>query len=325
MRALLLDRPGGPESLRLGEAPKPAPGPAELRIQVAACGLNPLDIELMQAGHPSWRWPHIPGLDVAGSVDAVGAEVRGFEVGERVLAHLDPARPGGLAEYVVADAQTVSRLPVAIDWVTAASLPCAAFTAWHCITRRLNLAEGQTLLVQAGAGGVGGFAIQMARHRGARVLATCSSVNLEHVSRLGAEPIDYSRESVPERVLAMPRGRGVDAIVEAFGGAQAAADLGLLAHNGSMACLRGLPPLDKLPPRTLAPSLHEVFLGGAHLNGNRHARADLVRLGDEVLALLAGGAIRPLPIRAVAHVDAPAALAALATGHGRGKWVVRIT
>ena len=325
MRALLLGQPGGPESLRMGEAPMPAPGLGELRIKVAACGLNPIDGKLMRSGHPKWRWPHIPGLDVAGTVDAVGPDGQGFQVGERVLAHLDMSQPGGLAEYTLANARAVSRLPVAVDWVTAASLPCAAFTAWHCISRRLNVGEGQTLLVQAGAGGVGGFAIQMARHRGARVLSTCSTANVEHVARLGAEPVDYSRESLPERVRAATNGRGLDAIVEAFGGAQAAADLTLLAHNGGMACLQGLPPLDKLVPYSIAPSLHEVFLGGAHQSGDRQALADLVALGDEVLALLSGGAIKPLPMRAVAHLDAPAALAALATGHGRGKWVVRLS
>ncbi|MGI5461024.1 alcohol dehydrogenase catalytic domain-containing protein [Streptomyces sp. CA-249302] len=201
MRALVLDRPGTPDTLRPADLPVPEPGPGEVGVRVAACGLNRVDYQVAAGGHPDWVCRHVLGLDVAGTVDAVGDEVKGLSPGQRGAGHGDLRRPGGLAEFTLADASTLAVVPDGLDLATAAALPCAGMTAYQAVVRRLRVAEGDTVLVTAGAGGVGGFAVQLAARAGARVIATASAHNAEHVRKLGAhEVVDYRAEDVTARV-----------------------------------------------------------------------------------------------------------------------------
>jgi NADPH:quinone reductase len=133
VRALLLPEPGPPESLRLGELPVPAPEFGQVRVGVEACGLNPVDYELAAAGAPHWTWPHVLGLDVCGTVDALGPGVSGVRVGQRVACHGDLRRRGALAERVVADAAVLTVVPDSVDPVSAAALPCAGMTAYQAV------------------------------------------------------------------------------------------------------------------------------------------------------------------------------------------------
>lgn len=314
MNACLLTHPGSPINLIIDRVSIPQPGMRDVCIRVAACGLNPVDWKLMHRGLQTWSWPHIPGLDIAGEVDAMGEQVRDFELGDRVMVHLNLEKQGGLAEYAIADPDTISLLPDDIDFTTAASLPCAALTAWLALTRKLQIKENETLLVQAGAGGVGGFAIQMARHLGAEVIATCSRQNFPYVNELGAIPIDYKDPSFRHRIMDSTHSRGLDAILEAFGGNQAGEDMGLLKFGGRMACLQGLPPLDRIQPFTISPSLHEISLGGAYLYGNEKDRKELASMGNEVLELLTNGALSPLPIHRIKLNQAAEVLIKLSEG-----------
>lgn len=325
MKAWLLPQAGSWRAMDLGETADPQPGRGQLRVVTYAVGLNPVDYKLAQHGFPSWRYPFILGLDVAGVVDATGPGVAGFHAGDRVFYHGDLSKPGGFAERAVTTAHTVARIPDNVSFVEAASLPCAGLTAYHALHRRLHIQAGQTILVQAGAGGVGGFAIQLAAHAGLRVFTTCSAVNADYVRELGAEVvIDYRAEDLKQAVLAASSGRGVDAILESLGSAAATEALELLAFNGGMACLSGLPDLGRLVPFTTSPSLHEVSLGGAHLAGDRPAQEDLARMAEELVALVADGPIRPLPIQTIRWEDIPTGLDRLADGHVRGKIVAEV-
>ena len=125
MKALLLDQTGPVGDLRVGETPLPDPGAGEIRVKVHAVSLNPVDYKLAGRGHAEWAWPHILGLDVAGVVDAVGAEVRQFESGDRVFYHGDLSKPGGFAEYAVTTAHTTARIPDSVSYSEAAAIPCA--------------------------------------------------------------------------------------------------------------------------------------------------------------------------------------------------------
>lgn len=196
-------------------------------------------------------------------------------------------------------------------------------TAWQALARRIRMAPGVSVLVQSGAGGVGAYAIQMAKHLGAsRILATCSAKSAAFVRSLGAEPIDYASESLVERVAQATDGMGVDVIIEAFGGQTAAADLALLAYGGAMACLLGLPPLDQHVPFARSPSLHEISLNAAHSSGDDRALAELASMMSEVLQLLVSGAMRFVPVHRIVLADAPREIAQLSVSHAPGKWVV---
>ena len=154
-------------------------------------------------------------------------------LGDWVFYHGDLSKPGGFAEFAVTTAHTVARIPDSMSFVDAASLPCAGLTAYHALHRRLHVRAGQTILVHAGAGGVGGFAIQLAAHAGLKVLTTCSENNADYVRDLGAEvAIDYHTENLKEVVSAVTDGRGVDAILSSLGSEGATQDLDLLAFNG---------------------------------------------------------------------------------------------
>ncbi|WP_280254885.1 zinc-binding dehydrogenase [Nocardia wallacei] len=322
MRALVLDRPGPPDTLRLAEVPVPEPGPGQVRVRVEACGLNPVDYQVAAAGHLDWTWPHVLGLDVAGTVDAVGEDVTAVHPGQRVAYHGDLRRPGGLAEYALADVLTVALIPDSVDSASAAALPCAGMAAYQAVFRRLQVAGGDTVLVTGGAGGVGGFAVQLASWAGARVITTASAHNADHVRYLGAtDVIDYRTEDVPARVRELTDGRGVDRVVDTISPASATAHLALLVHGGGLAAVAGRPDLAAVPPFTLAPSVHEIALGAAHGYGDHRARADLAIMLGDLLALVAEEDLDPMVTRTVTLDEVPAALTELATRHTRGKLV----
>ncbi|MET9435050.1 zinc-binding dehydrogenase [Streptomyces sp. NPDC006551] len=325
MRALVLDRPGPLDSLRSTELPVPAPGPGQVRVKVEACGLNPVDYQIAKNGVAGLAWPHVLGLDVAGTVDALGEGVTRVGVGQRVAYHADLRRPGGFAEYTVGDAEVLAQVPAALDLVRAAALPAAGMTAYQALVRRLHVAEGQTVLVNGGAGGVGGFAVQLAAMTGARVFATASARNIDHVRKLGAQAvIDYRTEDVPARVRELTGGRGVDAVVDTVSTESATASLRLLAYGGGLAAVAGRPDITTVAPFTIAPSVHEIALGAAYSSGDEQARTDMAVMLTELCALAADGRLDPLLARTVPLDEVPAALEELAARHVRGKLVMTL-
>ncbi len=323
MRAWLVDAPGA--KIRLGTVESPAPGPGEVRLRVHAAGLNPADYKLLHSGYPAWTFPHVPGLDVAGEIDAIGPGVTGWALGTRVFGHLNLARPGCFAEFAVAPDHILSAMPAGLDEIAAAALPCAGMTAYQSLHRRLRIEVGQTLLVLGGAGGVGSFAVQLGRIAGARVAATCSPRNDEWIRALGAEvAFDYRTPDLQERALAFTGGRGFDAIVDTVGPESATAALDLLAFQGGLACVAGLPDLRRLRPFDRAPSMHEIALGGAHLSGDRRAQEDLARMGGELAALAATGRLQT-PAEVLPFEQLADGLERLEQRHVRGKLVVRVS
>jgi len=323
MKALLLDKGAQYHDLRIGATDTPEPAAGEILVRVKAVGMNPVDYKLTKAGFPTWHFPHILGLDVAGVVEKLGVNVDRFAIGDRVVYHGDLSRRGGLAEFAVTTAHTVCKLPSTIDFMTGASLPCAGLTAYHSLVRRAHLAPGQIVLIHAAAGGVGGFAVQIAKHLGGLVIGTCSEQNQDYVRELGADAVlDYRRNNLQQAVEELTQGHGVDLVLESVSREQVEDDLELLAFGGSIVSLMGLPRLERLIPFTVSPSIHEVSLGGAHLFGSRRAQEDLARMGEELLELLCDGRLKAPPIRTFSLEQVPLALAMLEEGHVRGKLVV---
>jgi len=324
MRALVIERLGPAADLVLRDMPVPEPPPGWVRIAVRAAGLNPADWKIVERGFPGWRLPIVAGLDPAGVVDACG-EGTDFQPGERVFAHGSFATLGAYADFALAPAHVLTRMPEGLDFVAAAALPTAGLTAYQVIHRKTHLQPDQTILIHAGAGGVGGFPIQLARRIGARVLTTCSARNADFVRALGADAaIDYGREDVAARVRELTNGRGPDVILDTLGPATAAAAVGLLAFGGRLACCAGLPDLSRLQPLPRGITLHDISLGGAFTSGDRPAQIELARMGDELAALVADSRIDPMVQETVPLEAVPAALTRLAQGHQRGKLVARL-
>jgi NADPH:quinone reductase-like Zn-dependent oxidoreductase len=196
MNAVRLHEFGGSEKLVYEKAPKPAPKPGELLIEVFAAGVNPVDWKIRTGrGKAAPSEPMILGYDVSGVVTAVGEGVERFKPGDEVFAYLSLQRGGGYAEYAIALESEVAKKPTNVDHVQAAAIPLAALTAYQALFETAELKEGQSVLIHAGAGGVGHFAIQLAKTRGVKVFATASEKNLSFLKSLGADvAIDYEAQ-----------------------------------------------------------------------------------------------------------------------------------
>ena len=221
MRAYFVDEPGGP--FRSADVPRLAIGSGQILIRVQASGLNPLDtkIRLGKADHARQPLPAVLGLDMAGVVEEVGADVVNFRPGDEVYGMVGGVGglQGTLADFIAADETLVAHKPKNLSMREAAVLPLSVITAWEGLIDRAKVRSGQRVLVHAGAGGVGHIAAQLARALGAEVFATVSSDKAEIVKKLGATPIDYRRSSVEEYVVAHTDGQGFDIVYDTVGGA----------------------------------------------------------------------------------------------------------
>jgi NADPH:quinone reductase-like Zn-dependent oxidoreductase len=220
MKAITISSYGGPDVLELTEQPDPLVGPDYVLVRVRAASVNPVDYKIregyLQGAFPS-HLPLIPGWDVAGVVEQVGPAVTEYIPGDEVVGYVrkDTIEHGTYAELVAAHVRHLALRPTSVSFEQAAALPLAGLTAWQSVDLAA-VGKGDTVLVHAAAGGVGSFAVQIAVHRGARVLGTASERNHDYLRSLGAEPVTYG-EGLAERVRGLAPD-GVDAVVDYIGG-----------------------------------------------------------------------------------------------------------
>jgi putative PIG3 family NAD(P)H quinone oxidoreductase len=232
MLAIAIARSGGPEVLVPVRRPVPVPGDSEVLIAVAAAGINNSDLIQRRGESPAGLVrPDVPGLEVAGRIAALGSGVTGWDVGERVCALTNG---GGYAQFCTAPAGQVLPLPHGCGDVEAAALPEGLFTVWSNLVDVARLADGETLLVHGGASGMGTLAIQLARSRGARVLATAgTAAKCAACTALGAEEaFDYRVHDFVAEVLRATRGKGADVILDMVGGDYVMRNIRCLARGG---------------------------------------------------------------------------------------------
>lgn len=315
MRAVVLPSFGSPEVLEIRDVPKPTPAAGQILVRVVASGTNPVEAKIRASG--TWsqiKLPAIIGYDAAGVVEAVGASVTEFAPGDAVYYTPEVfANPFGThAEFNVVPAAIVAKKPENIDFVEAAAIPLAGGTAYEAIVRRLRLELGETVLIHGGAGGVGTFAIQIAKALGARVLATAGTSNQETLRSLGADvALDYTKQSVAEIVLKETQGRGVDCVFDAVGGELVAQSVAFTRSFGRLATI--LPPQGDLSQLYLKnQTLHGVFLT------RERARLEALK------TLIERKQLRPIVGEVLPLERAVDAHRRLDSGHGRGKIVLRL-
>ena len=234
MKAITIPTPGGPEALVLSDVDSPEPGPGEVRVTVAAAGVNRADVmQRMGRYNPPPGMTEIPGLEVSGVVDAVGEGVSEWVVGDEVCALLVG---GGYAEQVVVPAAQVLPVPAGVDLVEAAALPEVACTVWSNVFLTANLQPGETFLVHGGSSGIGTMAIQLAREVGARVVVTAGSQEKLDVCRdLGAEVlVNYREQDFVEEVERATDGHGADVILDNMGAKYLPRNVDALATAGRL-------------------------------------------------------------------------------------------
>lgn len=312
------------------QMPEPSVGPTDVLVRVQAAGLNQLD-EKIRVGEfrllLPYRLPMILGHDVAGTVILVGADVRGFAVGDQVYARPRDRRIGTFAERIAIDQSDVALMPKSIAMDEAASLPLVALTAWQALVELGDVQPGQKVLIHAGAGGVGSIAIQLAKHLGAEVATTVSASNAGFVRLLGADRvIDYRTDDFAQLLS------GYDFVLDSLGGENLEKSLRILRPGGRVVGISGPPT----PEFARAAGLNPV-LRLAMTALSRKVRAQAKRLGVEyrflfmrasgdqlrqIAELVDSGAIRPIVGRVFPFDETVAGIASLAAGGLRGKAVI---
>lgn len=331
MRAFVLNRYGGPTSASLQERPIPEPAAGQIRVRVRAAGLNPVDYKTREGQlRVIYRYPlpQVLGSELAGEVDALGAGVTDFVVGQRIYARVRKEQLGAFADYACVDAQIVAAMPASLDYPQAAGVPLAGLTALQCLRDELQLSAGMRLLITGGAGGVGCFAIPLAKWLGAEVTTTASARGEALVRELGADAvIDYSRERASQQ------GRRFDAALDLVGGASLWQCFGAVRRGGQIVSIAGAPeprtawhdldhnlPLSLLFVLTGAPLLLRGLLARV---GYRYRFMRPDRAGLQLLASLVDQGRLPVRLdRVFPFEQIDAAFAHLEAGHAKGKVVV---
>ena len=323
MQAIQCDEWGAPDRLRLAELPLPEPGAGEVRIRVAAAGVNFPDALIVQKKYQLQPpLPFVPGTEVAGTVDAVGEEVSRLAPGDRVVAFVGL---GGFAEFVCAAQAQVAPLPANVDMAVAAAFTLTYATSQHALIERGQLKAGETLLVLGAGGGVGLAAVELGKLAGARVIAAASSdEKLDAARRLGADAlINYSKADLREAVRAATGDRGVDVVYDPVGGAHTAAALRALAWRGRLLVIGfASGEIPQVPLNLLL--LREASAVGVYWGefakrepaGNR-------RLLAQLFGWLAEGRLQPLVSRQYPLADTAQALNDLLARRAVGKLVIR--
>ncbi len=325
MKVIDIAQPGGPEVLTLAHRPTPAAGASEVLIRVAAAGLNRPDI-LQRRGHypPPPGAPTHPGLEVAGTIEAIGSDVTRFRVGDAVCALL---QGGGYAEYAAVDARQVLAVPPGLSMVEAAALPETCFTVWSNVFERGALTGADALLVHGGASGIGSTAIQIATALGHTVFATAGSEEkCRFCERLGAaRAIDYKREDFVERIAAFTEGRGVDVVLDMVGGRYLPRNVQALATEGRLVVIAaqggraGEIDLLQLMQKRLVVTGSLLRPRDAEFKGRiRDA------LEQNVWPLIESGQFKPIIDRVFPLTEAAAAHAYMESGTHMGKIVLEV-
>ncbi len=311
MKAVALTETGVPA--RVTELSTPNPGAGEIRVRLAAAGVNPVDGKAASGLLGELQYPFVPGTDGAGTVDAVGDGVTKFAQGDPVFGRLTVAMGRGTyAEYTLAPAAgTVARIPAGIDFVTAAALPVAGVTAMG-VLEDLNLSEGGVLLVVGATGGVGSFLTQLAARRGVEVIATAAPEFAQRMRDLGAAHTvnHHSPEPLADLVRSI-RPRGVDALADLVGDPGVLAPLlGLLPRGGSV-----------ISP---AKGIEQATLEKQGLTGGRYKRQPTAQMLERLGEMVAAGEIRVPLERTLSLTDGLTALAESTSGHLHGKTIIVI-
>lgn len=332
MKAFIVDKYKKHGALRLGEMPEPTMGDDDVLVEIHAAGINPLDIKVRDGEFRAflrYRPPFILGHDMAGTVVRVGPRVRHFKPGDEVYARARDGRIGTFAEFIALNEADVALKPANLGMEEAASIPLIGLTAWQALVELADLKPGQNVLIHAGSGGVGTFAIQLAKHLGATVATTTSTANVELVRSLGADVvIDYKMQDF-ETVLS-----GYDVVLNSLDSDTLRKSLSVLKPGGKLISISGPPDPEFAREHGLNWVLHQV-LRTLSFSIRRKAKARRVRYSflfmrangaqlSRITSLIEAGIIRPVMERVFAFEETNDAMAYVKTGRSRGKVVVNI-
>ncbi len=308
MKAIQIHEFGGPEVLKFEDAPKPKPQPDEVLIKVFATSVNPVDWKIRKGrakGKFPVKFPLIPGWDVSGEIEEVGSNIVNFRKGDEVYSRPDPAKNGTYAEYVVVKANLVNEKPKSIDHERAAAVPLAGLTAWQALFDHGDLQKGEKVLIQGASGGVGTFAVQFAKWKGAYVIGTASEKNIDFVKQLGAdEVIDYKNEKFENKV------KDVDLVLDLVGGNVQERSLKVIKKGGRLVTTVQPQNQEEAKEKNIR---IEGFL-------TQSVPEEL----EQIKQLIDSGKVKPVVSKIMPLKDAAKAQELSEEGHPRGKIVLQV-
>ncbi len=306
MKAVVIHEYGGPEVLKLEDLPRPEPKENEVLVRVIASGVNPADPLIVSGKYAKefgTHLPLIPGYDVAGIIEKRGAKITKLKVGDSVYSYV--LWGGGWAEYAVMTEGEAAIKPASLDYIQAAAVPLTALTAWQALIDAAKLTAGQTVLIHGGSGGVGSMAIQIAKARGAKVIATASTPNQDLLKQLGADvAIDYTKTKFEDFA------KDVDVVLDPIGRDTLARSYALVKKGGFIA--------------TLVSRLDQTELDKYGIRGESIAsKPDAIELA-EITKLIEAKKIKPIVTQVLPLTEAMKALQQAETHHTRGKIVLKV-
>jgi NADPH:quinone reductase-like Zn-dependent oxidoreductase len=303
MKAAFIERHGGPEVLKFGDMPDPVAASGEIVVDIVAASVNGADWKVREGkSNQISRFPYILGRDFSGVVAAVGQGVSDLHIGDEVFGVCDVGQEGAYAEKIAIKAAIVARKTASLSHVDAAALALAGLTAICTVEDTLKLKAGETILIQGGAGGVASFAIQLAKHLGARVITTASAANHDYLRDIGAdEIIDYNAADFTKVV------RDCDAVFDTVGGDVAQRSFAVLKPGGRAAFIASGAQAPK-------PERSDVIALRPHVGRDRHHL-------ERIVELVAAGAVRPPEVTSYQLSEAVAAHKVSESRHFRGKLV----
>ena len=305
MQTVRVHQFGGPEVLQLEQLPIPKPSSNEILIRVYAAGVLPVDWGYRQGlmqKYVSMQLPFITGSAVSGVIEEVGSNVTGFQKGQAVFGR---ANNGACAEYITTTVETIAHQPQNLSFTEAATISGGATTAWMALFEHGNLQSGQRVLVHAAAGGVGSFAVQLAKWKGAEVIGTCSTVNVDYVKSLGVDTVIDYQTTLFEDIV-----QDVDLVLDAVGGETLERSWSVLKRGGTLLSLVDIPSDKRATPL----GIHARFSNELAPNKVFQKIAQLIADG-EVKATIA----KEFPLHEIRQAQE-----LCQTGHGRGRIVLRV-
>jgi NADPH:quinone reductase-like Zn-dependent oxidoreductase len=307
MKAIVIHEYGGPEVLKYEDVPRPEPTDNQLLVRVIAAGVNPVDGMIRSGMFASEKraFPMILGGDIAGVVEKVGSNGTKFKAGDPVFAYVSLDSSGGYAQYALVTQQEAAAKPKSLTYVEAAAVPIVALTAWQALIDTAKLSAGQTVLIHGGSGGVGSFAIQIAKARGAKVMATASTANQDFLKQLGADvTIDYTKQKFEDIA------KDVDVVLDSIGKDTLARSYAVVKKGGIIVSLVARPDQSELEK-------HGIRGAALSVDPNSEELAEIGKLIDE-------RKIRVFVSQTFPVSEAMKAQEQVATGHTRGKIVLKI-
>ncbi len=305
MKAVYIEQYGGPDVVKYDDQPDPVAATGEVVIDVVAASVNGADWKVRAGNYGYTKFPLGLGRDFSGVISALGPGVDDFKIDDDVFGVCEQGQEGAYAEKLAMKAAIVAKKPAALSHVNAAALALTGLTAVISIEDTLKLQRGETVLIQGGAGGVASFAIQLAKHIGARVITTTSAANIDYVRALGADQvIDYNAQDFTKVV------NGVDAVFETVGGDVTQKSFAVLKPGGRAAFIASGPQAPASPRSDVAALRPQV----------KRSRRHLQRIAE----LFAAGAIRPPEVKLYRLSDAKEALRVSEARHFRGKLVFQV-